>query len=98
MKHILFIITSTNTIGNRNFKTGYEFSEVAGPYIEFINKGFTVDFASISGGTPPEDGYDPTHSESSNFKLSSGFKRLAFSHKLSSVNVDAYDAIFFLEA
>jgi putative intracellular protease/amidase len=95
MKHILFIVTSTDKIGTNNYKTGYEFSEVADPYLEFINAGFNVDFASILGGKPPEDGYDKTHKNSVSFRNSAGFQKLNFSHKLENVNIDAYDAIFF---
>lgn len=95
MKHILFIVTSTDKIGTNNYKTGYEFSEIADPYLEFINVGFNVDFTSILGGTPPEDGYDETHKNSLSFRNSAGFQRLNFSHKLKNVNIDSYDAIFF---
>jgi putative intracellular protease/amidase len=95
MKHILFIITSTNVTGTGKHPAGYEFSEIADPYFEFINKGYTVDFASIKGGTPPYVGYDSSQKQSKDFKESNGFKRLNFSHKLSGVTMDAYDAIFF---
>ncbi len=95
MKHILFIVTSTDKTGTANHTAGYEFSEVADPYFEFINKGFTVDFASILGGEPPFVGYDPTQKTSKNFKESNGFKRLGFSHRLSEIDITAYDAIFF---
>lgn len=95
MKHILFIITSTNVTGTGKHPAGYEFSEIADPYFEFINKGYTVDFASIKGGTPPYVGYDSSQKQSKDFKESNGFKRLNFSHKLSDVTMDAYDAIFF---
>ncbi len=95
MKNILFILTSANKVGENNIKTGYEFSEVADPFIEFSKASFTVDFASIGGGTPPEDGYSESHSNSKLFKNNPGFKRLNFSHKLNTVDFDAYDAIFF---
>lgn len=95
MKHVLFITTSTHTVGTSNHPAGYEFSEVADPYIEFVNKGFTVDFASIAGGTPPFVGYNPNHSNSRVFKEGSGFRRLNFSHRLNNLDVHAYDAIFF---
>jgi len=95
MKHILFIVTSTNVIGTGKHDAGYEFSEVADPYFEFTNQGYTVDFASIQGGTPPYVGYDEKQEMSKNFKEGKGFKRLGFSHKLSNINIDAYDAIFF---
>ena len=95
MKHILFIITSTDVIGTTNHKTGYEFSEIADPYFEFCNAGYTVDFASIKGGRPPEDGYDENYKSSQRFKNGNGYKRLNFSHRLENVNLDSYDAIFF---
>jgi putative intracellular protease/amidase len=95
MKHILFIITNTEKIGTSNFKTGYEFSEVADPYLEFTKAGYTVDFASIQGSTVPEDGYDKNNQNSKLFMNSAGYKRLNFSHRLEDINADAYDAIFF---
>ena len=95
MKHILFIVTSTDITGTGKHPAGYEFSEIADPYFEFINDGYTVDFASILGGTPPFVGYNSSQKISKKFKESNGFKRLNFSHKLVNVDIDAYDAIFF---
>lgn len=95
MKHILFILTSTSKIGTQNHGCGYEFSEVADPYLEFVKKGITVDFASLLGGTPPEIGYHPSHTNSKAFRESTGFQRLNFSHKLSDIDPDAYDGVFF---
>jgi putative intracellular protease/amidase len=95
MKHILFIVTSTNKTGTGQHLAGYEFSEIADPYFEFINNGFTVDFASVIGGKPPYVGYNSTEKISKNFIESSGFKRLNFSHKLKDIDITAYDAIFF---
>jgi putative intracellular protease/amidase len=95
MKHILFIVTSTNVTGTGKHAAGYEFSEVADPYFEFTNEGYNVDFASIQGGTPPFVGYDDTQVLSKDFKRDNGFKRLSFSHKLSDIDIEAYDAIFF---
>ncbi|SFZ89488.1 MULTISPECIES: type 1 glutamine amidotransferase domain-containing protein [Flavobacteriaceae] len=95
MKHILFIVTSTNVTGTGNHAAGYEFSEIADPYFEFVNKGFAIDFASILGGEPPYVGYDPKQQTSKEFIEGNGFKRLNFSHKLSDIDVSAYDAIFF---
>lgn len=95
MKHILFIVTSTDTTGTGKHPAGYEFSEIADPYFEFIKKGYTVDFSSILGGEPPFVGYDSSQENNKNFKEGNGFKRLSFSHKLKDVSIDAYDAIFF---
>jgi len=96
MKHILFIVTSTDVTGTGKHPAGYEFSEIADPYFEFINDGYTVDFASILGGIPPFVGYNSSQKISKKFKESNGFKRLNFSHKLVNVDIDAYGAIFFL--
>ena len=95
MKHILFIITSTNKTGTGRHNAGSEFSEIADPYYEFIKKKYTVDFTSILGGTPPLVGYDSSQKVSKRFIESNGFKRLNFSHKLSHIDITAYDAIFF---
>ncbi|MBO3697740.1 type 1 glutamine amidotransferase domain-containing protein [Roseivirga sp. E12] len=95
MKNILFIITSCGVTGTGKHAAGYEFSEVADPYFEFTSRGYIVDFASILGGTPPYVGYDKTQESSRGFRESKAFNRLNFSHKLSNVDVDAYDAIFF---
>jgi len=95
MKHVLFILTSQDSIGTTKVKTGYEFSEVADAYLEFIQHGISVDFASIKGGKPPEDGYDESYPNNRIFKNSSGFLRLNYSHPLSDIHIDAYDAIYF---
>ncbi|MCE7995681.1 MAG: type 1 glutamine amidotransferase domain-containing protein [Roseivirga sp.] len=95
MKHILFIVTSTSITGTGKYAAGYEFSEVADPYFEFSEQGYTVDFASILGGEPPFVGYDPLHTRSKRFKESKAFKRLSFSHALKNIDIQAYDAIYF---
>jgi len=41
MKHILFIVTSSDKVGSNNHKTGYEFSEIADPYLEFTKTRYT---------------------------------------------------------
>ena len=95
MKHVLFIVTSTNVTGTGKHPAGYEFSEVAEPYKVFVESGFTVDFASPKGGVPPFVGYDEGQEVSREFKEGPGFKRLNFSHKLVDIDPDVYDAIFF---
>lgn len=93
-RRILFIVTSADRIGPNHRKTGYEFSEVAHPYLTFIADGHAVEFASLAGGTPPEDGYDPTETASSIFRYSDGFRSLNASTPLAEVDMDSYDAIF----
>jgi putative intracellular protease/amidase len=95
MKNILFVVTNADTIGTGNIKTGYEFSEIADPYFEFVNAGFTIDFASINGGATPEYGYDEKQSNSKLFRESKGFAQLNDSLKLENIAIKKYDAIFF---
>ena len=95
MKHVLFIVTSTNVTGAGKHPAGYEFSEVADPYEVFTVNGFTVDFASPKGGIAPYVGYDESKKTSKEFINGPGFKRLNFSHPLEHINPHAYDAIFF---
>lgn len=94
MKHVLFIVTNTAEIGPKHRKTGYFFPEVAHPYHEFVAQGYTVDFATLKGGTPPSDGYDATDPLQKAFLDGKGFVRLNNSRKLSDVDTKAYDAVF----
>ncbi|MGV6815237.1 MAG: type 1 glutamine amidotransferase domain-containing protein [Phycisphaerales bacterium] len=94
-RRILFIVTNTDTIGPNARASGYEFSEVAGPYLVFAANEYRVDFASIQGGKPPEDGYDQNDRSSVIFRQSTGFVSLNTSHRLSDVDFGDYDALFF---
>ena len=94
MKHVLFIVTNTAEIGPKHRKTGYFFSEVAHPYHEFTKQGYTVDFATLKGGTPTYDGYDAKDPLMKEFLDGKGFARLNNSRKLSEVDTRAYDAVF----
>lgn len=94
-KRILFVVTSTDMIGPNNRPSGYEFSEVAHPYLVFTANGHRVDFASIKGGRPPEDGFNTKDSASAIFRDSTAFVELNHSKKLDEIDVDLYDAIFF---
>ena len=94
MKYVLFIVTNTAEIGPKHRKTGYFFPEVAHPYHEFIAQGYTVDFATLKGGTPTYDGYDATDPLQKEFLDGKGIIRLNNSRKLSEVNTKAYDAVF----
>jgi putative intracellular protease/amidase len=94
MKYVLFVVTNTAEIGPQHRKTGYFFPEVAHPYHEFTAQGYTVDFATLNGGTPPADGYDAIDPLQQEFLASKGFARLNNSRKLSEVDIRAYDAVF----
>ncbi len=49
-KMILIIVSNASSTGPRNTRMGTFLSEVAQPYTEFVNAGYQIDFASLSGG------------------------------------------------
>jgi len=95
VKHVLFILTNAAEIGPNKRATGYFFPEVAHPYEVFDEAGIAVEYASPLGGTPPEDGYDANDPAQLAFRNSAAIRRMAHSRKLSDVDVNDYDAIFF---
>ena len=52
---ILIVLTSHEDLGNTGEKTGFWLPELTHPYYEFTAAGYTVDVASIDGGTAPVD-------------------------------------------
>jgi putative intracellular protease/amidase len=95
IKHVLFVLTNTAHIGPNQRSTGYFFPEVAHPYEVFAEAGVAVEYASLLGGTPPEDGYDETDPAQLAFRNSAAIRRMSRSRKLSEVDVLDYDAVFF---
>lgn len=95
IKHVLFVVTNTAEIGPNRRSTGYFFPEIAHPYEVFSQAGVAVEYASLLGGTPPEDGYDDKDPAQVAFRQSASFRRMGSSRPLSQVDVLDYDAIFF---
>ena len=54
-KTVLMIVTSHAQLGTSGQKTGFWLEELAAPYYELVEAGFTVDIASPLGGKPPVD-------------------------------------------
>ena len=75
IKHVLFILTNTAEIGPNHRPTGYFFPEVAHPYEVFAESGVAVEYASLQGGTPPEDGYDANDPAQLAFRNSAAIRR-----------------------
>lgn len=94
-KHVLFVLTNAAKIGPHDRATGYFFAEVAHPFEVFESAGVAVDYASPLGGAIPEDGYDDKDASQREFKGSAAYRRMNRSRKLSEVDVNDYDAIFF---
>jgi putative intracellular protease/amidase len=99
-KHILMVLTSHSALGNTGEKTGFWLEEFAAPYYEFIDAGVQVTLASPAGGQPPVD----PKSELADFQTAStkrfeqdsdAQQQLANTKKLSEVNADDFDAVFY---
>jgi putative intracellular protease/amidase len=55
MKHVLFVLTSHEDLGNTGHKTGFWIEEFAAPYYLLKDKGVQITLASPKGGQPPID-------------------------------------------
>ena len=55
MKHVLFVLTSHEDLGNTGHKTGFWIEEFAAPYYLLKDKGVQITLASPKGGHPPID-------------------------------------------
>jgi putative intracellular protease/amidase len=94
-KYVLFVATNTAVIGPNNRHTGFFFPEIAHPLEALDKAGIAVEFASLKGGKPPEDGFDGKDPVQSSFLESAAYRRLGRSRRLQDVDVLDYDAIFF---
>ncbi|MGW4475587.1 type 1 glutamine amidotransferase domain-containing protein [Nonomuraea sp. NPDC004354] len=90
-KRILIALTSHDDLGGVR-KTGYYVSEAAHPWHVFREAGFEVRVASVLGGQPPQDGYDPEDAAQSAF-LASGELRDA--GRLADLDGRDFDAVLF---
>lgn len=97
---VLMVLTSHDQLGNTGDKTGFWLEEFASPYYVFRDAGAEIILASPHGGRPPldpksdEPGYqtDATH----RYKLDMDAQyALAHTWRLSTVNADDYDTVFY---
>lgn len=58
-RKVLFVVTSTDKLGDTGRKTGVHFDELATPYYTLQDAGFEVDVASTKGGEAPIDNQKP---------------------------------------
>lgn len=97
---VLIVLTSHSELGNTGKKTGFWIEEFAAPYYVLSDAGVQVTLASPKGGQPP---IDPKSAEpgaqteaTKRFEKDEVLKQqLANTQKLSEVNADDFDAIFF---
>jgi len=95
VKTVLFVVTNAAQIGPNRRPTGFFFPEIAHPFQVLDHAGIAVEYASLEGGKPPEDGFDAQDSAQTGFLNSDSYRRMARSRKLSEVDVLDYDAVFF---
>jgi putative intracellular protease/amidase len=98
--HVLIVLTSHDQLGDTGHKTGFWLEEFASPYYSLLDAGASVTLASPMGGQPPldpkssEPGFltDATHRFEDDTTAKTA---LANTVKLSSVQADDFDAVFY---
>ncbi|MFL5303682.1 MAG: type 1 glutamine amidotransferase domain-containing protein [Polyangia bacterium] len=93
-KRILIATTSHTTKGHTGQPTGAYLPEIAHPHVVFERAGYTVELASVRGGSIPLDGVDGADAASLAF-LEQHRGALAGSLPAADVDPARYDAIFF---
>ena len=99
-KRILVVLTSHDQLGDTGKKTGFWLEELAAPYYAFKDAGATLTLASPKGGQPPLD--PASDVEDSHTDATRRFEQddeaqaaLASTHRLSDMNADDFDAVFY---
>ena len=97
---ILMVLTSHDELGDTGKKTGFWLEEFAAPYYVLRDAGAEITLASPEGGQPPvdpnSDAEDAQTDATRRFKKDEqAQKELASTVKLSEVDADEFDAIFY---
>ncbi|GKW50685.1 type 1 glutamine amidotransferase domain-containing protein [Halomonas sp. NCCP-2165] len=97
---ILMVLTSHDRLGDTGEPTGFWLEELAAPYYACLDAGAEVVLASPKGGQPPLD--PKSDAEESQTEATRRFQQdetakqqLASTHRLSEVNADDFDAVFY---
>ena len=97
---ILMVLTSHDKLGDTGHKTGFWLEELAAPYYALKDAGAQITLASPLGGQPPfdpkSDAEDAQTEDTRRFTADEAAKaELATTHKLSDVNAEDFDAVFY---
>jgi putative intracellular protease/amidase len=97
---ILIVLTSHADLGTSGEKTGFWVEEFAAPYFVFLDAGAKITIASPKGGQPPVDpkseAEDAQTADTKRFyKDPIAIDLVAHSLKLSTINQEDYDAVFY---
>lgn len=100
MKHVLFVLTSHEDLGNTGHKTGFWIEEFAAPYYLLKDKGVKITLASPKGGQPPIDPNSAAENAATDatkrFDSDSETKEvLSKTIPLANINQSDYDAVFY---
>lgn len=97
---VLFVLTSHDQLGDTGEKTGFWLEEFASPFYRLKDAGADITLASPRGGQPPLD--PKSHEPDAQTEDTKRFEndqearnQLANTVRLSDVNADDYDAIFY---
>ncbi len=98
--NILMVLTSHDQLGHTDHKTGFWLEEFAAPYYVFLDAGAKITLVSPMGGQPPIDPNsavpDAQTPATERFNQDTDAqKALAHTVKLSDVDADRFDAIFY---
>lgn len=97
---ILMVLTSHDRLGDTGQQTGFWLEEFTSPYYVLVDAGAEVTLASPQGGQPPLDpkSHDPGDQAESVLRFNRdeyANAALASTHKLSTINPDDFDAVFY---
>jgi putative intracellular protease/amidase len=97
---ILFVLTSHDKLGDTGKKTGFWVEEFANPYYTLLDKGAAITIATPKGGAAPidpsSDTPDAATEATARFHKDDSTKDLiANTKKLSDINPDDFDAVFY---
>ncbi len=100
MTNVLMILTSHDELGNTGKKTGFWIEEFAAPYYTLKDAGVNITLASPKGGQPPIDpkSAEPDAQTDATRRFNDDQELqtlLAQTKKLSEVNAEDFDAVFF---
>ena len=98
--NILMVLTSHSDLGDTGKKTGFWIEEFAAPYYVLADAGAIITVASPEGGQPPVDpkseAPDAQTAATKRFYADlDAIDKVAYTIKLSEVNKDDYDAVFY---
>ena len=97
---VLFVLTSHDQLGDTGKKTGFWVEEFASPYYTLLDKGVAITIATPKGGAAPidpsSDSPDAATAATDRFNKDADAKsKIAHTNKLSDMNVDDFDAVFY---